>query len=103
MDSDCWFYKTRKVDGADRSAITDPSQFAELDRIASNFGIFEPREEAKGDIARSVFYFYTMYREEAIEADSDFFDDMREDLCTWHNEDAVSEEEMDRNLSLIHI
>lgn len=98
VDSDCWFYKTRKVDGADRSAITDPSQFAELDRIASNFGIFEPREEAKGDIARSVFYFYTMYREEAIEADSDFFDDMREDLCTWHNEDAVSEEEMDRNI-----
>ncbi len=97
-DSDCWFYRTDKVNQADRQSISDPSNFAELDQITSNFGIFEPREESKGDIARSVFYFYTMYREEAVSADDDFFEDMQEDLCMWHNEDAVSEEEMDRNI-----
>ncbi len=97
-DSDCWFYRNSKVDKADRASISNPDSFAELDQITSNFGIFEPREMSKGDIARSVFYFYTMYRDEALEADDDFFDDMREDLCGWHNEDAVSEEEMDRNI-----
>jgi len=96
--TDCWFYKNDKVNKEDFSTISDPNLYAELDQITSRFGTFEPREASKGDIARSVFYFYTMYRAEALRDDDDFFDDMREDLCTWHNEDAISEVEMDRNL-----
>ena len=36
-------------------------------------GQFEPKEQHKGNAARMVFYFYTMYQEEAMAADSDFF------------------------------
>ena len=37
--------------------------------------VFEPREEVKGDIARAIFYFYTMY---SIVADDDFFENQKE-------------------------
>ena len=48
-----------------------------------NAGKFEPRESVKGDIASAVFYFYTMYQEEANEADFEFFESMKEVLISW--------------------
>ena len=56
-------------------------------------GGFEPRESFKGNIARAAFYFYSIYREEANEADPEFFHVQKEDLCEWHYEDPVDEEE----------
>jgi endonuclease I len=56
-------------------------------------GGFEVRESFKGNIARAAFYFYTVYRDEADMADPDFFDIQKEDLCDWHFEDPVDEEE----------
>jgi endonuclease I len=47
-------------------------------------GVFEPRESIKGDVARSVFYFYTIYQKQADKADNRFFPDMLTDLCRWH-------------------
>ena len=46
-------------------------------------GRFEPREVHKGNVARAMFYFYTMYKEEADEADAHFFDIQIETLCKW--------------------
>jgi len=54
-------------------------------------GIFEPRESVKGDIARALFYFWTIYRDDAIAADPLFFDKMKADLCIWHEEDPVDD------------
>lgn len=46
-------------------------------------GSFEPREAVKGDLARAVFYFYTMYRAQANAADPNFFNIQRSTLCQW--------------------
>ncbi len=48
----------------------------------SETAYFEPREDRKGDIARSMFYFYTMYSEVA---DDDFFEGQQEVLKIWHD------------------
>lgn len=61
---------------------------------------FEPRESAKGDIARAMFYFYTMYRMEAELADRDFFPNQKNTLCDWHIQDPVDQEEWDRNMQI---
>ena len=57
---------------------------------------FEPREHVKGDIARAVFYFYTMYRQDADNADPFFFNIQRSDLCEWHYLDPVDQKEWER-------
>ncbi|HJW27859.1 MAG TPA: endonuclease, partial [Saprospiraceae bacterium] len=44
-------------------------------------GAFEPREASKGDIARAMLYFWTIYHEDAVQADPLFFDEMKADLC----------------------
>ena len=55
---------------------------------------WEPREQYKGDIARSVFYFYTMYPDVAGEL-SDVGNPNT--LYQWHLDDPVDAEEQDRN------
>ena len=57
---------------------------------------FEPREMAKGNIARSMFYFYTIYRSQAESEGAGFFQSQQDDLCQWHAEDPVDQEEWER-------
>lgn len=54
---------------------------------------FEPREDHKGNVARAMFYFYTMYRMQADQADNQYFPEQRADLCQWHALDPVDEAE----------
>ncbi len=58
---------------------------------------FEPREDHKGDLARAIFYFYTMYPTQAgaISAVADL-----STLCTWHQIDPPSTAEIHRNLDV---
>jgi Endonuclease I len=60
-------------------------------------GIFEPREKVKGDIARSIFYIYTIYRDEVKAVNSDFFEIQKSTLCNWHYTDPVDEKEWNRS------
>ena len=65
-----------------------------IDEYSESHGsYFEPREDRKGDIARTMFYFYTMYSEFA---DTDFFEDQKDILKTWHELDPVDEDETTR-------
>lgn len=57
---------------------------------------FEPRESAKGNIARSIFYFYTIYRSQAESSGAGFFQSQQADLCQWHAQDPVDEKEWER-------
>jgi hypothetical protein len=61
---------------------------------------FEPRENMKGDVARSVFYFYTMYKAAADAADPTFFNNMKDVLLTWHEQDPVDKREMSRTVKI---
>ena len=58
---------------------------------------FEPRESMKGDVARSLMYFYTMYRDQANAADPEFFGLQQETLCDWHYLDPVDQKEWERS------
>ena len=57
-------------------------------------GGFEPREEFKGDVARAIFYFYTIYQEQALNASSEFFELQRETLCHWTSNDPAEQDEL---------
>ena len=59
-------------------------------------GRFEPQENHKGNAARAVFYFFSMYEEEALDADPNFFDGQKQTLCDWHQNDPVDEKELAR-------
>ena len=56
-------------------------------------GLFEPREDMKGDIARSMFYFYTMYSDVA---NNNFFNIQKEQLYEWHQIDSITSQEIIR-------
>ncbi len=60
-------------------------------------GDFEPRESVKGDIARAMFYFWTIYRDDAVAADPTFFEQQKASLCQWQEDDPVDDFENLRN------
>ncbi len=91
--TDFWYYKDVKTPSVPSSNI---DLYSELN-FNTIENIFEPRESVKGNIARGIFYFYTIYRQEALDADSDFFEKQRETLCQWHFDDPVDEVEWKRS------
>ncbi len=73
----------------------DINKYSELDIRTP---AFEPREDHKGNAARAIFYFYTMYKEHADAADPSFFARQVSTLCQWHLDDPVDSLEWERNL-----
>lgn len=63
-------------------------------------GLFEPQESHKGNVARAMMYFYTMYKEEADLADPMFFESQRSTLCDWHMLDPVDSLEWERTFKI---
>ncbi len=62
--------------------------------------VFEPREDHKGNVARAIFYFYAMYKDEALNEDPEFFELQRPTLCQWHYQDPVDQKEWDRTFMI---
>lgn len=87
-----WYYKDFSVNTIPSSNIDAYSE------LGNNY--FEPRESVKGDIARAMFYFYTIYRTEAEQADAEFFNLQRESFCEWHLMDPVDSIEWERTLGI---
>ena len=81
-----WFYKAQVLSSV-------PAQNKDL-YSESREGAFEPRESVKGDLARAMFYFYTMYRAQADAADPVFFAGQRATLCQWHLQDPADSAEL---------
>ena len=74
-----------------------------IERYAeSGSGTFEPRETTKGDIARSIFYFYTVYRGQANTADPNFFELQRATLCQWNAQDPADSIELRKTWRIAH-
>ena len=84
-NTDTWFWLTYQTNNIPSSNIDEYSESQTL--------YFEPREDVKGDIARATFYFYTIYEDEA---DDSFFEEQKEILFNWHNEDIITAEEIIR-------
>jgi uncharacterized protein len=57
-------------------------------------GFFEPREAKKGDIARIIFYFRTVYPKLA---NASFFQTQKDTLCKWQANDPIDAGEVERS------
>ena len=76
-----WYYRTEER--------TDPP-FSNIERYSERInGQFEPREDHKGNAARAMFYFYTIYHQQATSVDPTFFTDQLATLCHWNEQDPV--------------
>ena len=69
----------------------------------STSGFFEPREAKKGDIARSLFYFFTVYGHNMTKKNRSFFTSMLPDLCRWHRSDKVDSIEYKKSIAIARI
>ena len=87
-----WYFNTQELSSP---PLTNRDAYSE-----STSSFFEPRELSKGDLARSVFYFYTLYNFDAIQADPEFFNLQKADLCSWHYNDPVDSVEWLRNIKI---
>ena len=88
-NTNTWFWLSYSSSNIPTSNIHEYSESASYD--------FEPREDVKGDIARSMFYFYTMYTNVA---DIDFFNEQKDVLLQWHLLDPISQNEITRTWAI---
>ncbi len=58
---------------------------------------FEPREDHKGNVARAMFYFYTIYQDQADGEDPNFFAIQKNTLWRWNSLDTVDARERQRS------
>ena len=84
-NTDHWYWMNINSTSIPNSNIDEYSESSSL--------FFEPREDIKGDVARSMFYFYTMYSEVA---NTNFFEEQKDILYQWHIEDPANILEIDR-------
>lgn len=87
-----WYYLGQNMTNPPTTNIDQYSEAADF--------TFEPREDHKGNVARAMFYFYTMYRQEADQADNSYFPEQRSTLCQWHALDPVDEAEWTRTFKI---
>ncbi|RNC79945.1 MAG: T9SS C-terminal target domain-containing protein [Balneola sp.] len=96
-----WFWEN----GASVSSI--PS--SNIDEYSEYYNdTFEPREDHKGNVARAMFYFWTIYQtnSDIINDDFDneaFFEGMKQTLYQWHQDDPVNAAEVARSLHIEEI
>jgi len=99
-ETDSWWRLDQSSSSAD-GAIIDEYSERENSHPNQNYDArWEPRESVEGDIARSMFYFYTMYKSEADNADPLFFEVQKEFLRSWNTLDSVSTKEYDRTCAI---
>lgn len=87
--TETWFYKSTAMNSVPLNNIDEYSE--------SSSQLFEPREEHKGNVARAIFYFITMYD---LQSDRSFFEQMRPTLCNWHYKDPVDSLEWIRTFKI---
>ncbi len=87
QDADDWYIFDQITHSVPASDIDD---YSRRDRNVS----FEPRLEHRGNVARAMFYFYTIYRDRA---NTNFFEIQKNDLYVWNQEDPVDSAEVARS------
>jgi uncharacterized protein len=84
-----WYRLDTKLTAIPRNDIDEFSESA--------FSRFEPREGVKGDVARAMFYFYTIYRDQGDAIDPNYFKRQRQTLCQWNKQDPPDTTEIERS------
>ena len=88
--TDSWFYLDQNLEYIPSNTVID--NYSES-YTSSNNDQFEPKENSKGNIARAMFYFNTIYESTA---DQDFFNLQKNILFQWHYNDFPNEIELNR-------
>lgn len=88
--------------GNSRSSSPPASNIEEYSE--SNSTHFEPREAHKGNVARSMFYFATIYELRNNKSGwRQWFDNQLPTLLAWHQQDPVDQAERDRTVAIAGI
>ena len=90
--TDVWFHL-----GFDQSNIPTENIDSYSEKENDTPDKFEPREDHKGNAARSVFYFYAMYQDSASYI---FFTLQKNTMKKWHYVDIVDMSEYDRSFAI---
>lgn len=105
-DTELWYYLNQAINTI---PTTNIDAYAEKDNDGTYPSLagtqqcsFEPRESKKGDIARAMFYYYSIYNVVNINgypsyANEAFFNAQKTTLLQWHLEDPADQSEIDRN------
>ena len=88
---------TRKWFRNEQELRTIPTQLGDEYSESLTNRLFEPREAKKGDVARAMFYFYTIHRFKADASDPDFFPLQQATLCQWNAADPIDNAEIERS------
>ena len=91
-ETDIWYRYAEVLTTIPTSNI---DEYSEKDNYGEDQ--WEPREASKGNIARSMFYFYTMYYDDI---DDTFINDQMNDLYSWHLEDPADDDEIARTWAI---
>ena len=77
----------------------NPQRFSKLNGQGANAPLFEPRDDHKGDIARAIFYYYTVYPNTAGGTGAGGIRRVANPatLYQWHLQDPVDQKELDKN------
>lgn len=88
------------------SRTSKPAADVILNYSQSSGGRFEPRADHKGNVARTMFYFWTMYSTHSAmgggnsSTNANFFAGMKDVLYKWHREDPVDAKELARTQAI---
>lgn len=90
--TDVWYYLDSNQSGVPNNNIDLYSEKVN--------GFFEPREDHKGNVARTMMYTYAVYGD-VIEGNApQYFEQQRQTLCEWHVQDPVDQMEFDRTYQI---
>ncbi|MEQ8523869.1 endonuclease [Gracilimonas sp.] len=103
QETETWWRLDQDVSNPDGNVIDEYSEYRNSHPNASYSASWEPREVSKGDVARAAFYFYTMYKTQADNADPIFFEIQKDFLRNWNSVDAVSTTEYNRTCAIAEI
>lgn len=99
-ETNSWWRYDETVTSPIADSINQYSERLDYHPNAKYTAAWEPRETVKGDIARGMFYFYTMYKAQADGQDPLFFEVQKEILQMWNQMDAVSDKEYARTCAI---
>ncbi|MDR9416556.1 MAG: Calx-beta domain-containing protein [Gracilimonas sp.] len=99
-ETDGWWLRGQQYTTPSAYSIDFYSERRDNHPNANYSGSWEPRESVEGNIARSMFYFYTIYKDQADAADPIFFEIQKQFLRTWNQLDPVSTREYDRTCAI---
>lgn len=102
-ETNSWWRYDLSVSTPDADSIDEYSESRGSHPNTKYSGSWEPRESVKGDVARGMFYFYTMYKSEADAADPIFFEVQKDFLRSWNTLDSVSTHEYQRTCAIAAI